>query len=58
MQYAAPASFYASIDLVHDLPSGRYAIFGLPNEEPPIDTGLALTEADFTPPAFRAFVSR
>jgi hypothetical protein len=62
IQYRDPPSLYASIDLVHDLPSGRYAVFGLPNEEPPIEAraGLSapLTPADFTPDAFRAQVER
>ncbi|MDO9711920.1 DUF1329 domain-containing protein [Paracraurococcus lichenis] len=58
VQYDRPLSFYASVDVVHDLPTGRYGVFGMPNEEPPIDTGPALTPADFTPPAFRSLVTR
>ena len=59
IQYSGPVpSFYASIDVSYDIPSRRYAVFGLPNGEAPMNVQPRLTEEDFSPDALRSYAIR
>jgi hypothetical protein len=49
---------YPTLEVHHDLQSGRYIALGLRNEEPKIYERIRRTDADYTPAALRALGTR
>lgn len=50
--------FYGTVEVHHDLHSGRYIAMGLRNEEPYVYRPIRRSAADFTPAALRAIGTR
>jgi len=50
--------YYPSIEVHHDLQSGRYVALGLRNEEPKVYEKIQRTAADFTPNGLRGIGTR
>ena len=44
---------WSTMEVIHDLKSGRYLALGLDNEDEPVDFSLTFNKKDFTPAALR-----
>ncbi|WP_210247086.1 DUF1329 domain-containing protein [Aliikangiella marina] len=44
---------WSTMEVIHDLKSGRYLALGLDNEDSPVDFSITFTKKDFTPAALR-----
>jgi len=50
--------FYGTVEVHHDLQSGRYIAMGLRNEEPKVYEPITRRPSDFTPQGLRGIGTR